>query len=331
MVLLGWDRQPLTRGRSCLLQCALEIYTILFSSGTRNLADRMDSINSTVVDPCKGKRVNDFIEKYTDVGGDHVVGKEPETTVCISSSLSSFGNVTTLCAEPESISESVVVKGITARDKMFTNKSYNDDFVKSEHDPWISSQAFQMKPSVSPESSQSSSASQGEMCKFIKDEKEPSLIMDARGSDFDITSNISTMNSCYSNGKKQQFDFMVDVPSFPNNTTGQQVVLSSSPTIFVDLNQSNARQPFSEMRSESGCVSGKGIINYDVINTQSSQQHLFVCKNEVSRWPLPSSSADSQVWCQSVGMTDEQAPYSPDGIHAGYLQRSSHTYNTYSG
>lgn len=288
----------------------------------------MENINSSVVDSCTGKRVNDFIDKYTDVGGDRATGKEPETTVCISTSLSSFGNVTTLCTQPDSINDSVVVKGITSTDKMFTDKSYNDDFVKPEHDPWISNKPFPMK-SLSPESSQSSLASQGDMCKFIKDEKETSLIMDPRGSDFDITSNVSTMNSCYNNGKKQ-YDFMVDVPPFPSHSTGQQVVLSSSPTIFVDLNQSNARQPFSEMRGDSG----KGMINYDVINTQSSQQHLFVCKNEVSRWPLQSSTADSQVWCQSVGMTDEQhhqAAYSPDGINTGYLQRSSNTYNTFSG
>ncbi|KAG5269478.1 hypothetical protein AALO_G00202460 [Alosa alosa] len=287
----------------------------------------MESINSTV-DSCTGKRVNDFIEKYPDAGGDNATGYK-ETTVCFSTGLSSFGNVTTLCTEPESISESVVLKCVT--DKVF-NKKYSDrteEYIKSEHDPWNLSKSFQMKQSVSPESSQSSSAStalQGDMCKFIKDEKEPSLIMDPHGSDLDLTSNVSATNSCYNNGKKQQFDFMVDVPSFPSHSNGQ---LSSSPNIFVDLNQSNARQPFPES------VSGKGMVNYDVINQQASQQHLFICKNEMSRWPLQSSTADSQVWGQPMGMTEEQhhqAAYSStDGINTGFLQRPSNNYTTYSG
>lgn len=324
-----------------MLPRALEIFHFLLKT-ERNLVHRMESMKSTVADSCDtGKRVNDFIEKYTDVGGDNATDrKELETTVCIFTGLGRFENVTTLCTEPELITDNTVLKDSTATDKMFSNKRYNDrpdDYIKSEHSPWIPSKVFQ-KHSVSPESSQSSSASiasQGEMCKFIKDEKEPSLIMDPRGSDFDMTSNVSSMNSCYNNVKKQQFDFMVDVPSFPNYSSGQQVVLSSSPTIFVDLNQSNARQPFSEIRSDSACVSGKGMQNYDVINTQPSQQHLFMCKNEMSRWPLQPSAADSQTWCQPSGMSEEQqhqAAYpSLDGINAGFLQRSSNTYNTFSG
>ncbi|KAL2096683.1 hypothetical protein ACEWY4_008831 [Coilia grayii] len=293
----------------------------------------MESINPTVIDSCNtAKRENNFIEK-SDVGGDHAT--DAETTVCISTGLSSFRSVTTLGIETESVSDSVILKDFTTADKMFSSKSYNegtDDYVKSSHSPWIPNKLFQTKQS--PESSQSSSAStasQGEMCKFIKDEKEPSLIMDPCGSDFDATSNVPVMNSCFNNGKKAQFDFMVDVPSFPSYNAGQQVVLSSSPTIFVDLNQSTTRQPFSDIRGDSG----KGMANYDMINTQSSQQHLFVCKSEMPRWPLQQSSADGQVWCQSVEVTDEQhhpvAYPSPDSFNAGYLQRSPHTFNTFSG
>ncbi|XP_062408691.1 progesterone receptor [Sardina pilchardus] len=247
----------------------------------------MERINSSVLDSSTGKRVNDFLEKYPDAGSDHATDCK-ETMVCFPTGMSSFANVATLCTEPESISDSVALKGMS--DKVF-NKKYSDradDYIKSEHDPWIPTGEFQMKQSVSPESSQSSSASiasQGDTSKFIKDEREPSLIMDP---DFGLTSNVSAMNSCY-NGKKQQFDFMVEVPSFPSHSTGQQ----------------------------------------------ASQQHLFMCKNEMSRWPLQSSTADSQVWCQPMGMTEEQhhqsAYSSADGINTGFLQRSSNTYSTYSG
>lgn len=297
----------------------------------------MDSINSTVIDSCNAtKRETNFIEKYPGVAGDSAaVCKDSETTVCISTGLSSFGSVTSLGVEAEAVSDSAILKDFSAADKMFSSKSYSeraDDFVKSS--PWIPSKVFPTKLSASPESSQSSLAStpsQGEMCKFIKDEQEPSLIMDPRASDFDVTSNVPAVNSCYNNSKKGQFDFMVDVPSFPSYSAGQQVVLSSSPTIFVDLNQSTARQPYSEIRGEPG----KGMASYDMINTPSSQQHLFVCKSEVPRWPLQQSSADGQVWCQSVEVTDDQhhpVTYSsPDGFNAGYLQRSPHTYSTYSG
>ncbi|KAM7398988.1 hypothetical protein PAMP_018285 [Pampus punctatissimus] len=150
-------------------------------------------------------------------------------------------------------------------------------------------------------------------CKFIKDENEPSVIMDTPCPNFDPSSEIPVLDTCCDTDRKQQQLGLSDgeSASFTPATSGARPGLEGSPNFLIDLNQTEQLPALSLVRTESGCgLSGKAVISYDA-NTHTAQQ-LTVYKNEVPRWQMQTSPAEPQYWCHSAGMTED--PFT----HSGY-------------
>uniref|UniRef100_A0A8C8FVN6 Progesterone receptor n=1 Tax=Oncorhynchus tshawytscha TaxID=74940 RepID=A0A8C8FVN6_ONCTS len=327
-------------------------------------ADRMDSANTLSSDVTdSSKRASYLIEKYKDVGfgQPRKFSKEPQSQVCMSSVVRSFGNVGTLgAAPPGSSNNSAMFKDCTVRDNAsLINKAFYD---RSDPVRWTEVRGIegvkdstlpQPIPTVTHESLQraatnmistpSSTTATG-VCRIIKDEKEPSLIMETPCPDFDLTANIPTLETCYESERKQQpLGFLDDsAASFPTSAPGQQVLLDCSPNFLVDLNQNDQMSTVPQVRADSRGVPfpthpGKGMLSFDVMssNGQGPQQHLMIYKSEMPRWSIQTSPTHSSFWCQSSGVSEDQYPHhgysSPDGIHTSALLQRSPTYSGYGG
>uniref|UniRef100_A0A8C7MMJ8 Progesterone receptor n=1 Tax=Oncorhynchus kisutch TaxID=8019 RepID=A0A8C7MMJ8_ONCKI len=327
-------------------------------------ADRMDSANTLSSDVTdSSKRVSYLIEKYKDVGfgQPRKFSKEPQSQVCMSSVVRSFGNVGTLCAAPPgSSNNSAMFKDCTVRENAaLINKAFYD---RSDPVRWTEVRGIegvkdstlpQPIPTVTHESLQraatnmistpSSTTATG-VCRIIKDEKEPSLIMETPCPHFDLTANHPTLETCYDSERKQQpLGFLDDsAASFPTSAPGQQVLLDCSPNFLVDLNQNDQMSTVPQVRADSRGVPfpthpGKGMLSFDVMssNGQGPQQHLMIYKSEMPRWSIQTSPTHSSFWCQSSGVSEDQYPHhgysSPDGIHTSALLQRSPTYTGYGG
>ncbi|XP_030621072.1 progesterone receptor [Chanos chanos] len=311
-------------------------------------SDIMEAVNSSIVDSSESnKSMSDLIGRYSDVGFDQLKNSnEPESLVCLTPSVRNCGNASALCSTTVMSNDTVVSKDFSVMDKQFSAKSIperSDEILKLEPVHWaaISSKVFKVKESAALESSQSSTsavASNTGMGKFIKDEKESALIMEPPCTDFDLSPNIQTLDNCYdATDRKQQFGYMEDSSALLPSAAPQQSMVDSSSNFLLDLNHTSALVSIPQMRADSRGlppVPSKGTLNFDVVNAQST--HLLMCKNEVPRWAISTSSSDSQIWCHATGVTEDQHPQSgyppPDSIHNhGFIQRSPTRYSSFAG
>ncbi|XP_022535482.2 progesterone receptor [Astyanax mexicanus] len=129
------------------------------------------------------------------------------------------------------------------------------------------------------------------MCKLIKDEREPALIMDPA--------------RC--------------AASF------EPVGGESGTSLLLDLARSSPPSPFQHLRSagEALVPAAKSVLNLEAVSAPSPQ-HMLMCKSEVNRWHLTPSPAE--FWCPPAGLTEEPQGAYPglDGTHgAGFGQLSA--------
>ncbi|XP_062241542.1 progesterone receptor [Platichthys flesus] len=130
--------------------------------------------------------------------------------------------------------------------------------------------------------------------KFIKDEKEPSGIMETPCPNFDPSPEIPALLGL-SDAEASRFR--------PAATAAPRPVLDVSPNFLMDLNQPEQLPALGQVRADSRCgSSGKTGINFDANIQTAAQPGSFLYKNEVARWPMP---AEPQYWCQSTGVTDD--------------------------
>uniref|UniRef100_A0A8B9J6V6 Progesterone receptor n=1 Tax=Astyanax mexicanus TaxID=7994 RepID=A0A8B9J6V6_ASTMX len=129
------------------------------------------------------------------------------------------------------------------------------------------------------------------MCKLIKDEREPALIMD------------------------------------PARCTAsfEPVGGESGTSLLLDLARSSPPSPFQHLRSagEALVPAAKSVLNLEAVSAPSPQ-HMLMCKSEVNRWHLTPSPAE--FWCPPAGLTEEPQGAYPglDGTHgAGFGQLSA--------
>ncbi|KAK6296444.1 hypothetical protein J4Q44_G00325860 [Coregonus suidteri] len=321
----------------------------------------MDTANTSSSDFTESSKiVNYLIEKYADVGFGQPgkFSNEPQSLVCMSPVARRFGNVRPMCAAPPgSSNNSAMFKDCAVRDHAYYDCSdplpwvevCGIDGVKesvlSQPAPTVTQESLQ-RAAVNMISTPGSTTATG-VCKIIKDEKEPSLIMETPCPDFDLTANIPTLETCYDSERKQQLlGFMDDsAASFPPSVPGQQnqqVLLDSSPNFLVDLNQNDQMSTVPQIRTDSRGVPfpthhSKGMLNFDVMssNGQVPQQHLMIYKSEMPRWSIQTSPTQSPYWCQSSGVSEDQYPHhgysSPDGNHTSALLQRSPTYTGYGG
>ncbi|CAB1447355.1 unnamed protein product [Pleuronectes platessa] len=151
--------------------------------------------------------------------------------------------------------------------------------------------------------------------KFIKDEKEPSGIMETPCPNFDPSPEIPALLGL-SDVEASRFR--------PAATAAPRPVLDASPNFLMDLNQPEQLPALGQVRADSRCgSSGKTGINFDanIHAAAAAQQPMY--KNEVARWPMP---AEPQYWCQSTGVTDDPfALGGYEGIQTQALAQRNHS------
>lgn len=210
----------------------------------------------------------------------------------------------------------------------------NSEYLKSENAEWDDFVKVQQTVGAASESLPGASLSlsaTSAACKLIKDEKEPSAIMDTPGSSFDPSPEISSLDICCDTDRKQHLGLGENEPAgFPPATAVPRPGMEGSPSFLIDLNQSG--QLVSPVRTDSRCVVvGKTVINFDNNAQAAAQQVMY--KTEGSRWQMQTSPAEPQYWCQSAGVTED--PFTPgcyDGIQNQNLsQRTPSTFSTFPG
>uniref|UniRef100_A0A3B5AIV0 Progesterone receptor n=1 Tax=Stegastes partitus TaxID=144197 RepID=A0A3B5AIV0_9TELE len=252
-----------------------------------------------------------------------------------SSSVRNFGNAGTMIHGLSSSNDCAVFKDCTGLDASLPPKYFYDrgnDYFKSDGVQWedlVKVQRANVATSESlPGASLSLSSTTG-ACKFIKDEKEPSVIMDTPCPNFDPSSELSALDTCCGTERKQQQLGLSELePTSFTATTGlPRSGFEGSPNFLIDLNQSD--HLVNPVRTDSRCA--KAVINFDG-NAQAPGQ-VTMYKSEVQRWHMQTSPAEPQYWCQSAAVADDPfAPMSYDGIQNQSLsQRSLPTFSAFPG
>lgn len=278
-------------------------------------------------------RVGDLIEAgYSNTK----LNNESQSLTCMSSSVRNFGNASSLIHGLNSSGDGAVFRDCNILDGSLVAKHFYDrssEYLKCDSVPWEDFVSVQGTNVTSPESlpgaNLSLSLTTG-ACKFIKDEKEPSVIMDAPCSNFDPSSEIPALDTCCDTDRKQLLG-LSDGESAAF-TAGPRSGLEGSPNFLTDLNQSEQQPALSQVRTDPRCgLSGKAVINFDA--NRNATQQLTMYKNEVTRWQMPTSPAEPQYWCQSAGVTEDSfIPSGYDGIQNQALsQRNPSPFSTFPG
>lgn len=254
---------------------------------------RLDTVNTSLADSTDMRtEVSNFMEKYTDGSFGH--GRV---------SLRNFGHAESLrgCAPGTS---SDALDQLSMLDLPIGTNTYTDhmdEFFKVETGQWSAKELLPKGTDV-PESS------------YIKDEKEQSLIMEPPNTNFDI----SALETCYdSTEMKQQCTLLEEYSDLLSSQTVQQVVVDSSSSFQLDMNQSTLVLPPPRRVSPS---LGRGMLSFD-----GTSAAPMMYKSDISKWVSPASSP---FWFQSTNVSDEHAGYSTaDGV----IPRSQTVYSAFSG
>ncbi|XP_022044759.2 progesterone receptor isoform X2 [Acanthochromis polyacanthus] len=287
---------------------------------------KMDTISTSIADTTD-----------TGVSGLMEAGySKSNTKLSASSSVRNFGNAGTMIHGLNPSSDCVVFKDFTGLDTSLPPKYFYDrgsDFFKSDGVQWedlVKVQRTAVATSESlPGASLSLSSTSG-ACKFIKDEKEASVIMDTPCPNFDPSPEISALDTCGTDRKQQLGLSEVESTSFTPATGVPRSGLEGSSNFFIDLNQSD--QLGNPIRTDSRCaLPGKTVNNFDGSAQTSGQVAMY--RSEVARWQTQTSPAEPQYWCQSVAVAgDPFAPSSYDVIqNQGLSQRNPSPFSAFPG
>ncbi|XP_072313090.1 progesterone receptor-like [Eucyclogobius newberryi] len=136
-------------------------------------------------------------------------------------------------------------------------------------------------------------------CRFIKDEKEPLVIMDT-------PADLSALDTCCDPQRKQ----LLTLPGSETNAfsaVASRSVQDGSPNFLIDM---NPLEPLALVRSRSP-QSGKPLVSFDVSAHTSPPPHHQMFKSEVSRWPMHTTFAEPNYWGQSTGVPGEPFTHAP--------------------
>lgn len=294
---------------------------------------RMSTISSSIADSTD-TIVSDLIEAgYSNTK----LSNESQSLICMSSSVRNFGNAGTLNHGLNSSGDGAVFKDCNILDGSLAAKHFYDrgsEYLKCDSVPWEDFVNVQRGNGATSESLPGASLSLSSTigaCKFIKDEKEPSVIMDIPCPNFDPSSEIPALDTCCDTDRKQQLGLSDgETTSFTPPAACPRPGLEGSPNFLIDLNQSEQLPALSQARSVSRCgLSGKAVINFDG-NRQTASQ-LTMHKSEVPRWQMQTS--EPQYWCQSAGLTEDPFAHSGyDGIQSQALsQRNPSPFSAFPG
>ncbi|XP_058490915.1 progesterone receptor [Solea solea] len=315
----------------------------------------MNAISSPIAESTD-TRLGDFNTAYSNIK----MSNEAQVLTCMSS-VRNFGNIGALIHGLCPSGEGAVSKECNILDASLASKYYYDrgsELVKCDSVvPWgdfvkVPRTDVAISETVPEAGSLSSTAG---ACKFIKDEKETSAIMDRACPDFDPSPELSALDSCCDTYRKQQPQSQQ--PQQPQSQQSQQPQsqqsqpqqqqqhqhqqqqqlslsdseltnfgpvtiapppgMEGSPNFLIDLNQAEQLPALNQVRTDSRCgLSGT------------------MYRNElVPRWQMQTSLAEPQYWCQSTGLNDD--PFTHSGYEViqsqGFVQRNSSPFSTFPG
>ncbi|KAM8902562.1 progesterone receptor [Spinachia spinachia] len=263
---------------------------------------KMSSISTSVADSTEAR-----VSGTTEATFIHAKSSnESQSLTCMSSSARHFGNVGPMFHGLNSSSSSGggdgghVFKDFAVHDGPHAVKQFYDragEYLKCDAVPWEDFAKVRRTNAATSESSPSASLSLSSPIaafKFIKDEKEPSVIMDSPCPNFDPSSEIPALDTCCDAERKL---VLSDAQSsgFAPAAVAPRSGLEGSAHFLVDLNQALGQV---RTNSRSG-LSGKAVINFDADANVGEQLTVY------PRWPTQTSAAEPQYWCQSAGGTED--------------------------
>ncbi|KAM4742745.1 progesterone receptor [Anableps anableps] len=263
----------------------------------------MSAISTTSIADSTDSRVSDLID----------AGYSRSTKVATRN----LGNLDPLIYGLNSSGDCSVYKDCNPVDAPVSAKQFYDsssDFVKSDGVPWEDFVKLQRTSASLSESLPGANLSQSSTsgaCKFIKDEKEPSVIMATPCPRFDVSPEIPALDTCCETDSKHHLGLEV-VP---------RPRLEGSPNFLTELNQA---EPLGNPgRSDSRCS----------VSAHSPAPHAMY-KTEASRWHFQTSTSESQYWLHSTGMAEADAfpASSYDGLqNHTHTQRNPSPFSTFPG
>ncbi|XP_053177426.1 progesterone receptor isoform X2 [Scomber japonicus] len=168
------------------------------------LNERMITISTSIADSTD-TRVSELIE----AGYSTKLSNEPPSLTCMSpSSVRNYGNAGTL-VHGHSSSDGTVFKDCNMLDGSLAAKHFfgrGTEFLKCDSVPWedfVKVQRTTVATSESLPGANLSLSSTAGACKFIKDENEPSVIMESPCPSFDPSSEIPDLDTCCDTDRKQ--------------------------------------------------------------------------------------------------------------------------------
>ncbi|XP_030008989.1 progesterone receptor isoform X2 [Sphaeramia orbicularis] len=267
------------------------------------LDGRMSTISTSISDSTDSRVCNSIESGYNE----NKVSNESQFLPCMSaSSVRNFGHVGALDQTGIPSGADALYRDCNLLDSSLSGKHFYDrssDFLKCDTVPWEDFMKVQ-RTNVGASETLRLSSSTGS-CKYIKDEKEPSVIMEPPCPSFDAPSNIPPLDPCCESDGKQPHLGLGDAES-TGYAAPPRTNQEGSPGFLIDLNQTEPLPPppppLAQVRTDSRCgASGKTGMNFDA----SSAQQLSVYKSEVPRWQMQSSPAESQFWGQSTGANED--------------------------
>ncbi|XP_042342344.1 progesterone receptor [Plectropomus leopardus] len=286
------------------------------------IAGGMGTISTTIADSTDGR-----VGGITEAGYiDPKLSNESQSLTCLSS-VRNFENAGTPFHGLNSSGESAVFKDCAILDGPVAGKQFYDcssEYLKCDTVPWEDFPKVQR-------TNVAESLTTTRAFKFIKDEEEPSVIMDTRCANFDPAAEIPALDTCCDIDRKQQLGLSEgESTSFPPAATAPRPGLEGSPNFLIDLNQPEQLQALTQVRTDSRCgLSGKAVINFNA-NAHAAQQ-MAMYKSEVPRWQV--QPAESQYWSQCAGATKDPFAHSGyDGIqNQALIQRNQSPFSAFPG
>ncbi|XP_078101921.1 progesterone receptor [Sander vitreus] len=285
---------------------------------------RMSTISTSIADSTN-TRVSELVEAgYMNTK----LSNESQSLRCISSSVRNFGNDGALFQGLNSSGDSAVsILDGSPAGKHFYDRS--SDYLKCDSVPWEDFAEVQ-RTSVATSECLSLPSTTG-ACKFIKDEKEPAVIMDSPCPNFDPSSDLPVLDPCCDSDRKQQLGLSDGESAAAVPRPG----LDGAPNFLMDLNQSELLPGRAriQLRTDSRCaLSGKALINFDA-NAHAAQQ-LAMYKSDGPRWQTHTAPAETHYWGQSVVGPEDPFLHSSgyDGIqNQALIQRNPSPFSAFPG
>lgn len=281
------------------------------------MESKIDGIGSTPAADSTDKRASTSMENgYNNI-------KIPNNDVQFLNPVRNFGSTGTLVHTLNGSGGEPVFKDCnllcaSAPSKHFLERG-SGEYLKCDAVPW---EDFVKRTSVASNQPLSLSTS----CKYIKDEKEPSVIMDAPCSSFDAGPvDMRALDTCCEPQRKPQLALSEDEPNSFTSVVPRPVQVGS-PSFLIDLNQP---APLNQLRTESRCsLSGKALVSFDASAHTSPSLH----QQAMSRWQMHTNPTEPHYWGQPTGSEEPFTHGAFEGIHNQALtQRNPSPFSTFPG